>query len=129
MKSDVGLLVLRVSFGLTLMTHGWGKVTNLFSGQTEFPDPLGIGSLPSLILAALGEFVFALLVAVGFKTSLTAIPPLVTMLVAGLVFHWYDPFAKKEPALMYAAAFLTLVLTGGGSISVDAVLRSRSGKS
>jgi putative oxidoreductase len=124
---DIGLLVLRVAGGLMMAGHGYGKVQKLLAGDYGFPDPLGIGPAASLVLAALAEFVCALLVVVGLKTRWNAIPIVVTMLVAGLIVHAEDPWGDKEPALLFAAAFLALVFTGGGRFAIDALFgRSRS---
>ena len=126
MKSrDFGLLFLRVTIGLMMAGHGFGKVSDLLAGKTGFPDPLGIGSVPSLALAAFAEFVCALLVVVGFKTRWSAIPPALTMLVAAFIFHAGDSWGDKEFPLVYAAAFLTLVFTDGGEYSLDAWLKKR----
>lgn len=127
MSLDWGLLVLRVGAGLMLAGHGFGKVQDLFAGKTEFPDPIGLGPVASLALAAFAEFLCSLLVVFGLKTRWTAIPPLINMLVAALIVHASDPFANKELALLYAIAFLTLALTGGGRFSVDAWLGQRRG--
>ncbi len=125
MKPDFGLLFLRMTFGLLMMGHGLGKVQDLFAGKTGFPDPLGIGPVPSLALAAVAEFVCALAVVIGFKTRWAAIPVAVTMLVAAFVFHAGDGWAKQEFPLLYAAGFLTLVFTGAGRHSVDGMFKKR----
>lgn len=125
MNRDFGLLFLRASMGLMMAGHGIGKVSDLFAGKTGFPDPLGIGSVPSLAFAAFAEFLCALLVVVGFKTRWSAIPVAGTMLVAGLIFHAGDPWGNKELAFVYAAGFLTLVFTDGGAYSLDGWLRKR----
>lgn len=126
MKDDLGLLFLRVAFGLMMVLgHGFGKVSSLFSGQTGFPDPLGIGPTASLALAAFAEFFCALAVVVGFKTRWAAVPVVITMLVAAFVFHGADPWDKKELAILYALGFLTLVFTGGGPYSLDLRLKKR----
>ena len=108
-----------------MMGHGFGKVMDLIAGKTGFPDPIGIGSMPSLVLAAFAEFLCALAVVVGFKTRWSAFPVVVTMLVAAFVIHAGDPWPKKEFPLLYATAFLTLMFTGGGRYSVDAWLKKR----
>jgi putative oxidoreductase len=41
------------------------------------------------------------------------------MVVAAFVIHADDPWGKKEFALLFAAGFLTLVLTGPGKFSLD----------
>lgn len=125
MKPDFGLLFLRLTFGLMMMGHGFGKVQDLIAGKAGFPDPLGIGSLPSLALAAFGEFFCALAVVVGFKTRWAAIPAAITMLVAAFIFHASDGWEKQEFPLLYASAFLALVFTGAGKHSLDAWLKKR----
>ncbi len=125
MKPDLGLLLLRLTFGLLMAGHGLGKVQDLIAGKTAFPDPLGIGPVPSLALAAFAEFFCALAVAVGFKTRWAAVPVVVTMLVAAFVFHASDGWEKQEFPLLYASAFLALVFTGGGKHSFDAWLKKR----
>ena len=121
MNRDFGLLFLRVSTGLMMAVgHGYGKMANLFAGKTSFPDPFGIGSLPSLILAAGAEFICALMIVIGFKTRAAAVPLVITMLVAAFMIHGQDPWAKKEFALLYAVPFFTLIFTGGGRYALDA---------
>ncbi len=125
MKPDFGLLLLRLTFGLMMMGHGLGKVQDLVAGKTGFPDPLGIGPVPSLALAAFAEFVCALAVVIGFKTRWAAVPLVITMLVAAFVFHADDGWEKMEFPLLYASAFLALVFTGGGRHSADGMLKKK----
>lgn len=124
--ADFGLLVLRLaSGGFLFVGHGLGKVQRLLEGRTDWADPIGIGPLPSLVLAAFAESVCALAVAVGFKTRWAAVPPLITMLVAAFIAQAGEPFAELEKALLFAAAFLTLICTGGGRYAFDALLSRR----
>jgi putative oxidoreductase len=44
------------------------------------------------------------------------------MLVAAFIIHADDPFRKQEFALLYAVPYLTLILTGGGKFSIDALI-------
>lgn len=116
---DIGLLLLRAAAGLMLAGHGYGKVRNLLAGDYAFADPIGIGPTASLVLAAVAEFVCALLVIAGLRTRWAALPIVVTMLVALVIVHAADPWGEKELAAVYAAAFLALVFTGGGRFSLD----------
>ncbi|MEZ5313875.1 MAG: DoxX family protein [Thermoanaerobaculia bacterium] len=122
MRQDLGLLILRLALGGMLMTHGWGKVLKVFSGDFTFSDPLGIGAAPSLVLAAAGEFLFALLVLLGVRTRWTAIPPAITMAVAAFVAHAGDPFGRREKALLFLSGFVALALLGGGRYTVEALV-------
>ncbi len=123
MNTDLGLLFLRVTTGFLILTHGWGKVAKLVSGDFSFPDPLGIGGAPSLFLAAAAEFGCALLVIAGVKVRWAAIPLVITMLVAAFGHHAADPWAKKEFPLLYAVVFAALILTGPGRHTLPALLK------
>lgn len=128
-RGDIGLFLLRFGAGTLILGHGWGKAARLLAGETAFADPIGIGPLPSLVLATFAELVCALLVIAGLKTRLAAVPLVINMLVAALVHHAPDPWGKKELPLLYAIAFLTLVFTGGGRYAFDALLAGRRGRS
>ena len=130
MKSDIGLLLLRLSFGLMMaISHGLGKFQNLIAGKGGFPDPLGIGSMPSLALAAFGEFVCALAVAVGFKTRWAAFLSSGLMAAAYFMAHARDAFLpllnRGELAVLYCFVFLFLWAHGSGAFSIDSMLEKR----
>lgn len=125
--SSLGLLLLRALAGAMMLPHGWSKLAASGELAGKFPDPIGLGEPTSLALAIFAEFFCALLVIIGLGTRVAAIPLIVTMLVAAFVVHGADPFAKKELALLYAAAFLPLLFTGAGEYSVDAKLTTARG--
>lgn len=115
----IGLALLRIVPSVFLMTHGYGKLMKLISGNTEFANPFGIGQAPSLFLAVVGEFICPLLMIIGFKTRWAAIPAAITMFVAAFMIHAADPFGRKELPLMYLAFFIIIILLGPGKYSVD----------
>lgn len=115
----LGLLLLRVSFAGTMLVHGIPKLLKLVSGNFEFGNPIAIGPELSLILTVIGEAICPLLIIIGFKTRLAAIPPIITMLVAAFVVHGADPFQKKELALLYLFGFVAIALLGGGKFGVS----------
>lgn len=121
MKSTyhIGLLLLRLGFSGLMLTHGIPKLMNLLNGNLEFSDPLGIGPVPSLILTVIGEVLCPLLIIIGYKTRLAAIPAAITMAVAAFIVHGTDPIGTKEMALLYLLAFVIIILTGPGKYSVD----------
>ena len=47
---SLGLLILRVLVGITMLTHGLAKLTSFSELSATFPDPIGLGSTLSLIL-------------------------------------------------------------------------------
>jgi putative oxidoreductase len=131
LTTSIGLLILRLGAGGYLATHGWGKVQMLAAGAFDkFGDPIGLGNTASLVLTVVAEFVGALLVMVGLGTRFAAIPAVIAMAVAAFVVHANDPWtmgggASKEPALLFLTAFLTLVFTGAGQFSFDALIGPR----
>lgn len=117
--SQFGLLLLRVGFSVMIITHGIPKLQKIIAGDFTFGNPLGIGEAPSLILACISEVVFPLLIIIGFKTRLAAIPVIITMAVAAVIVHANDPFGVKEMSILYLIAFTAIALLGPGKYSVD----------
>lgn len=117
--TNLASLVLRLSFGGMMLTHGWGKFSRLLSGDLSFADPIGIGEVPTFILAVIGEFISPILLIVGFKTRVASIFPAATMLVAALIVHADDPWSRQEFPLLYFFGFVTIFLLGGGRYSLD----------
>lgn len=125
-SADVGLLVLRVGFGLGLAWgHGLAKILALGTfaesvASRGIPLPWVLGPA-----AALAEFAGGILVALGLVTRAAAAAMLATMLVAAFHIHAADPFKKKELALAYATAALVVSIAGPGRLSLDARLFGR----
>jgi len=117
---SLGLLILRVSFGgLMLAGHGIDKLLNFSEKVKVFPDPIGLGAHVALGLATFAEFFCAVLLILGLGTRLASIPLIVTMLVAAVSIHGSDPWAKKELAVAFLAAFTTILITGPGGFALD----------
>ena len=116
---NLGLLLLRMGFGIMMLTHGIPKLLKMLSGDFSFGDPIGVGETATLILAVLCEVFFPILVIIGFKTRLSAIPVIITMAVAAFVVHAADPFGIKEKAILYLIGFIAIALLGAGKYSVD----------
>ncbi|TDT45006.1 putative oxidoreductase [Maribacter spongiicola] len=116
---DIGLAFFRIAISAMMLTHGLPKFQKLISGDFQFADPIGIGETPSLFLAVIGEFICPILIIIGFKTRLAAIPVAITMAVAAFITHGADDFGTKEKALFYLVAFVTVSLLGPGKFGVD----------
>src|SRR5205823_199594 len=106
----LGLLVLRVAFGLGIARHGYGKVFE--GGATGMADGVAKLGLPMPLVmawaAGLSEFAGGLLLTLGLATRAAAFFVAVTMAVAAFLHHARDPLSVKELALAYLAASLTL---------------------
>ncbi|MBA6151432.1 DoxX family protein [Gelidibacter maritimus] len=125
--NDLGLLVLRVFLGLTMLfAHGVGKWGRLFGGgEIQFRDPLGVGDTTSLALAVFAEVICSILLALGLMTRWALIPLIITMVVATFIVHSADPFGVMEKAMLYGVGYITIFLTGPGKYSVDYYLKNK----
>lgn len=113
------LLVLRVFFGVLLMVHGYEKMSNFAELAMVFPDPVGIGSHASLILAVFAEFFCAAAFILGFLYRLSMIPMIVTMFTAFFMVHGGSVAGGGELAFVYLAVFLAMYVAGPGAYSAD----------
>jgi len=123
-RASFGLLVLRLVAGLAFMFHGWGKIQHPFDWMG--PDATVPGAFQGL--AALSEFGGGLAWMLGLLTPLASFGIACTM---GFAVHMHmvvrgDPFAAQgpgqsayEPAAVYLAMALMLMLVGPGRCSLD----------
>lgn len=125
--NDIALLLLRLVFGgLMIANHGWPKLLRLTREEpVQFADPLGIGVVPSLVLATGAELLCALLLMLGFFTRVSLVPLMFTMIIAAFVVNAGEPFGKIEMALLYLFAYLALFISGPGWYSIDARWRNK----
>ncbi len=123
MFQDLGLLILRVSFGLLLpLQHGFGKLALYPEKLAEFPDPLSMGTSASWFLTFFGEAITPLAVALGLFTRLAALPTVFLFFVVVFVVLKQATFKELEVALLYLTAFTTIACTGPGRFSLDTLL-------
>lgn len=122
LSTDLGLLFLRVSLGLTmLLLHGWVKVQNFSTIAPKFLPLFGLPSNISLGMAIFAEVVCAALLIVGLFTRFAALGLSITMAVAFFIAHNAQFTGEKpgELAFVYMTGFITLLLAGGGKYSAD----------
>jgi putative oxidoreductase len=121
------LLILRVAIAAFMLTHGYQKLQGLLAGgEIQFADPIGIGQPASMYLAVFAEFFCSILLLLGLATRLALIPLMITMLIAVLIVHAPDEFAKKELALHYLVVYLFLLVSGPGKYSIDQFIGGKS---
>lgn len=119
--TSLGLLILRVSISALMLVHGVPKLLGYRELSTTFPDPIGLGSQLSLILAIGAEVGCSLLLILGLGTRLAAIPLAITMLVALFVVHADHGWAKQEIPALFLLVYTSLIFTGAGKFSLDAL--------
>ncbi len=87
--SGLGPLFLRIYLVFPFYMAGSNKLAGIENTAAWFEHSLGL-PFPLLMayLAALTEYIGAILLAVGLATRLIAIPLIITMLVAAFAVHW-----------------------------------------
>src|SRR2546427_5949165 len=130
---DIGLLLLRLTLGLTLAAHGTQKLFGWFGGPGL--DATGqffemIGFIPGrrhAVRAGLAETGGGLLLALGLLTPVGAALPFSVMLVAAVTVHFQQGFFAQnggdeyKPLLGIAA--VTLSVTRPGVLSLHPLFR------
>lgn len=117
---DFALLILRIAGGGFMLTHSIGKFIKLTGDEPiQFADPIGVGVTASLILTVFAEVFCSIFLILGLAARFSAIPLLITMLVAAFLVHANDGFGKQELPLLYAVTYLVIAIAGAGKYSFD----------
>lgn len=123
--NSIGLLILRLTMGILMILHGYGKI---IGGVEGISGSLIDRGLPGFIAFGVyvGEIIAPLLMIVGYRTRLAAMIFTFNMLVAALLAHSNDIFALTERGTwaietlgLFFMGGLTLVFTGGGKLAVS----------
>jgi putative oxidoreductase len=140
LPGDLAALILRLAAGLIFLPHGWSKVAGDGGPAAFAADMAATYGIPSFLgyLAAYAEVAGAVLLIAGLLTRLDALLLAGTMFVAAFIVQLPDALFEVQPGasklfvgirgietpLAMLAICLGLVLTGGGRISLDHVLRT-----
>lgn len=128
---DVGLLVVRLGFGLYMFIgHGWGKITSGPDQWAELGGTMGLFGITFFpvfwgFMAALAESVCALLVAAGLFTRVAALILIGNMFVAASM-HIITGNGSPEMAILYGLVWIGFLFAGPGPYSIDAQIDRRS---
>jgi len=123
--SSIAILILRASFGLLLLTHGWPKLMNLTQGSSSFPDPFHVGNKTSLALVVFAEFICSILIVLGLGTRFAAFSIMIAMFVASFIINGGHPVADRELSILYLSAFTAILIFGAGSYSLDKAISGK----
>ncbi|WP_280402837.1 DoxX family protein [Nocardia carnea] len=125
LSTDIGLLILRLVFGLLFAAHGAQKLFGWFGGEGLAANNAGfekMGFNPGSLfgtLAGLSEFVGGLLLALGVLTPLAAAIVLGTGIVIVNTGFGKGLLGGYEMGLLFAVVALVIAFTGPGRLSVD----------
>ncbi len=121
--SDWALIALRVVLGLIMISHGWPKVKNIKNNNDLNEVDLESKNFWNVVTAFL-EFVGGLFILFGLLTQLVAVLFFVEiMALLATVKKDEDFVGGVEFELLLLAGMFILITMGGGSFSVDGILR------
>ena len=138
--TKIAPLFLRLIIGFGFMAHGWAKINRGTGGfeklliQTSVPFPHLSATITPYI-----ELFGGFAVLLGAFVVITAMPLIVIMLVAMFTIQIHYGFSSVntigltpegprfgppgyEINLLYIAGLISLMLTGGGSLSIDSLI-------
>jgi len=123
----LGVTAMRLVLGAIMIAHGYPKVFGGLQHHAQFVQSLGMPPWLGYV-SSFAEFGGGILLVVGFLTRLAALAVLIDMLVAIFTVHWKHGFLGEgnyQFPLALAAIAFALLLSGGGSISLDAITGRR----
>jgi putative oxidoreductase len=119
---NAAMLVLRLSFGILMMMHGYDKLKHFSDYQGKFMNFMGIGQSASLALVVFAEFFCSLFLILGLFTRLAAIPLIIATCVMVFMAHKGDVFGEAQTAALYLTGYIVLLFVGPGKVSVDSMI-------
>ena len=124
----LGLLILRLAIGTMLIHHGYEKLSNIDNFADAFVRPLHL-PFPILLsyIAAFSEIGGSWMLITGVGVRFGALAIVGTMSVAiyhALVVNGFNIYLL-ELLVLYFGGALSLVLIGGGRISIDHLIVRR----
>ena len=123
---NLALLLLRVTVGVLMANHGYGKLSHFAEYEPKFMEFMGLSAGVSLGLVVFSEFFCSLLLIVGLFTRPAIVPLIITMVVAAFKAHGGDVFGEGEMAFLYLAIYVSLLLKGAGAYSADGFLFNKA---
>ncbi|TRZ43559.1 DoxX family protein [Robertkochia solimangrovi] len=119
-RMDWLLYAFRSMVSLELMiVHGFKKIGLGITTTEIVPNPYHLPESLNQGFAILANLLFPIMVIFGFLTRLAVIPILMVTISGYFAVHWHDSLLVKDVPFMYSTAFLFILFSGPGRISVD----------
>lgn len=145
-RGSLAPLFIRITTGTGFMVHGWAKITRGLGGFERLLTQIGI-PLPHLnaLIIPYIELLGGLALFIGIGVRIVSLPLIMTMLVAMFTIQIRFGFSTVntiglsqsgpvfgppgyEINLIYIGGLLSLLVTGAGTFSIDAITHpKRSG--
>lgn len=122
---DVGLLILRFTFALLTLLHGW---YHLSTGLAAVKEMLHTINMPEFLAygVLVGEIIAPLLILIGWQTRLASVMAVFNFLMTILIAHTAELFSLTpyggwalELNILYMVIPLALIFTGAGKYALD----------
>jgi putative oxidoreductase len=123
--------------GTTLcLKHGWEKAFDFHTMATNttlpFPNLFHLGTVPTLVIALISDFVCSILIVLGLGTRFAAVIAFANIGVAWAMVHHFSFFGPRadhgEIIVLFLGAMISILLTGPGRYSLDYLLADRKSK-
>lgn len=116
------LLILRLGAGILMANHGYMKLVNYNEMKLKFMEFMGLSPSITLALLIFAELVCAILIVIGLFTRFACIPLIISCTYALSQSHKWDVFDEGEKITLFLIAFVTILFTGPGKISIDKMI-------
>lgn len=130
-NANLGLLLLRVGFGVLFFIFGWIKIAGgepVWTGVGGAMKFIGISAWPTFwgLLATIAEFAGGLLLVFGLFTRFAALSLVITMIVAVILkVSLGGGLVEYSSPLTMLLVNIFFLLYGGGTYSLDSYFRQR----
>lgn len=124
-RIDALLFSLRTGISLLIfLNHGAEKIVDFKTMLITFPDPLGIGKLPSLLFAFMADVVASVFLFLGLLFRWSTLLIASNLFVAFFIVHKANLMEiHGELALVYLIIILFFFFLGPGNMSLDSILK------
>lgn len=118
-NADLAILILRVGISFFMLRHGYDKLHDFIEGARDFPDPIGLGKVPSFILTIFAEFFCSILLILGLFSRFALITLIICMLVIIFILPKEIIIDDIEHAALFLIPYIVIFISGVGKYSLD----------